>query len=628
MSNKTKDNGNVPLYLFNSGRNFMLGEWMGSHLEKGGGAVFRVWAPNAVGVSVAGDFNGWSDFANPMTPLTGGVWEAYVPEAKEFDAYKYSVLTRSGERLLKADPCAAHAETRPATASKIYDPSGFEWTDGAWLKKRARTSVYSSPVSIYEVHLASWMRYDDGNTFDYVKAGQELAAYVREMGYTHVELLPISEFPFDASWGYQVTGYFAPTSRFGTPKDFMKFVNTLHEAGIGVILDWVPAHFPRDAHGLATFDGEACYEHPDPRRGEHREWGTKIFDFGKNEVRSFLISSALNWIEKYHVDGLRVDAVASMLYLDYARNDGDWLPNVYGGHENLEAVDFLRTLNTEIFARHPDVIMAAEESTAWPMVTKPVSDGGLGFNFKWNMGWMNDILRYLSLDPIYRKFNQKLLTFSFMYAFSENFILPISHDEVVHGKCSLIGKIPGEYGDKFSTLRAFYGYMYAHPGKKLLFMGQEFGQFIEWKFDAALDWMLLAYDSHKKLRDYVGELNRIYKKHPALWEIDSSWDGFRWVDEKDIDHSVISFLRTDKKGRQLLAVCCFTPVRQDGYRVGVPRGGKWRVVLNSDSEKFGGASKRIRRTVTSSAVPFHGFENSIELDIPPLSVLYLEHCEE
>ena len=621
---------NFALDLYNRGENFMSYNYLGVHFtdKSSGSAVFRVWAPHALAVSVVGDFNGWNESATICEKLeNSGVWQATAENVHDFDNYKFSILTPAGKRILKSDPYAAHYETRPANSSKIFDISGYEWNDGDFLKKRAETDPYSSPMNIYELHLGSWRRYEDGNTFSYSDIAQELAKYVCDMGYTHIELLPVSEYPFDGSWGYQVTGYFAPTSRYGTPKDFMKFIDIMHSHGIGVILDWVPAHFPKDDFGLACFDGEPCYEYADTRKGEHKEWGTLVFDYAKTEVRSFLISSAINWFDNYHIDGLRVDAVASMLYLDYNRNDGEWVPNINGGKENLEAVDFLKRLNCAVFGKYPYALMIAEESTAWPLVTKPTSDGGLGFNFKWNMGWMNDMTRYMSLDPIFRKYNHDCLTFSFFYAFSENYILPLSHDEVVHGKRSLIDKMSGDYNQKFASLRTFYSYMFAHPGKKLLFMGQEFGQFAEWNENRQLDWMLLEYDSHKKLHHFVKTLNRFYLCHPALWQIDYSWEGFRWIANDDRDHSVIAFLRNGTDAKPLMTVCSFIPVGMTGYRIGVPKPGSWRVVMNSDWEEFGGQTEKKSVLIKTEKIPFHGFEQSVVLDIPPMSAMYLEHNE-
>ena len=617
----------LPIYLFNQGSNFEAYRYLGAHLcEQNGeaGAVFRVWAPHAKAVSVVGDFNSWVPGTHPMAKVQqdGGIWELFIPGIKQYDVYKYCITTRNDELRYKADPYAFHTETRPSNGSKVYDIGGYQWGDAEWNAQEQKKDVINGPMSIYEMHAGSWKMKDPENEipYNYSELADELIPYIKEMGYTHVELLPITEYPFDGSWGYQVTGYFAPTSRYGTPHDFMAFVDKLHQAGIGVILDWVPAHFPKDGYGLYMFDGEACYEDPNPRRGEHKEWGTMVFNYGMNQVQSFLVSSALFWIEQYHVDGLRVDAVASMLYLDYNRRDGEWSPNAQGGKENLEAIDFLRKLNTEVFARHPHALMIAEESTAWPMVSRPVADGGLGFNFKWNMGWMNDMISYMSTDPLFRAGNHNKVTFSFFYAFSENFVLPLSHDEVVHGKCSLINKMPGDYEQKFANLRTFYGYMMAHPGKKLLFMGQEFAQFIEWNEAQQLDWMLLGYDRHAQMQHYVRSLNRLYKDTPALWEDDFSWDGFQWIVPDDSSQSVIVFLRRDKKGREILAVCNFAPVLRPDYRFGVPRGGTYTELLNSDAEEFGGSGLH-NEPVKAQKEPMHGFEQSISIKIPPMSTL-------
>ena len=596
---------------------------MGAHFETRGGAdgvVFRTWAPAARSVSVVGDFNGWNAGANVMT-REGNLFEAWIPGCRVFDNYKFAVTSDAGT-VLKADPFAFHAQTAPDNASKIYELSGYEWRDGEWQDRKKTVNIYESPVNIYEINVGSWRRYPDGNPLPYAELAKQLAEYVSDMGYTHIEIMPIGEYPFDGSWGYQVSGYYAPTSRYGTPHDFMEFVDIMHRAGIGVILDWVPAHFPKDEYGLYRFDGGPCYEYADPNR-EHREWGTAVFDYGRNEVKNFLISNAVYWMDVYHIDGLRVDAVASMLYLDYNRRSGEWSPNKYGGKENLEAVEFLKQLNTEIFARFPGAMMIAEESTAWPLVTKPVDMGGLGFNFKWNMGWMNDMLRYMSLDPIHRKYDHGSLTFSFFYAFSENYILPISHDEVVHGKCSLINKMPGEYLDKFAELRTFFAYMTAHPGKKLMFMGQEFAQFIEWDYKKELDWLLLDYEQHRMTQRFSRALNRFYRETKALWEIDYSWEGFAWISNDDCDQSVISFRRIDREGKEIIVVCNFVPVTRDGYRIGVPAPGEYRLAFNTDAPEYGGRGETIPDTVVSEEIPMHGMDNSILLKLPALSVLYI-----
>ena len=625
VSVKKKNNpADLPIYLFKQGNNFEAYRFFGAHFDRRGGdegVVFRVWAPHAKAVSVVGDFNSWVPGSHPMQKLDEGVWEAFIPGIREYDVYKFCLTTRQDELVFKADPYAFHAETRPSNASKVYRLEGYEWGDGQWEEQQKKRDPLTAPINIYELHAGSWRRKESGDPYNYSELADELIPYLQEMGYTHVELLPITEYPYDGSWGYQVTGYFAPTSRYGTPKDFMNFVDKCHQAGLGVIMDWVPAHFPKDGFGLYMFDGEPCYEDPNPRRGEHKEWGTMVFNFGMNEVQSFLISSALYWLEQYHIDGLRVDAVASMLYLDYNRRDGEWEQNIHGGKENLEAIAFLQKLNTAVLTRHPEKYMIAEESTAWPNVTKPAADGGLGFNFKWNMGWMNDMLSYMSTDPLFRSGNHNKVTFSFFYAFSENFILPISHDEVVHGKCSLINKMPGDYDAKFANLRTFYGYMMAHPGKKLLFMGQEFGQFTEWSEARALDWMLLDYDRHRQLRQYVRDLNRLYRAMPAFWQVDYSWEGFQWVVPDDNTQSVIAFLRRDTAGHTILVVCNFNPVLRQEYQLGVPTSGTYRELLSSDDEAYGGGGVR-NKPVRSHKKALHGFDQSITITIPPLSTVY------
>ncbi len=609
------------LKRFRDGDCFDAYKFLGCHTEDGK-TVFRVWAPNAESISVVGDFCDWDAEKFNMFHIGNGVFEAVVDKLPEYSVYKYSIKNKDGSVTLKSDPYAYHYETAPQNASKTYDIEGYEWQDADWLASKG--DIYSKPVNIYEVHAGSWKRYADGNCFNYTDFAKELSEYAVEMGYTHIELLPVMEHPFDGSWGYQVTGYFAPTSRYGTPKDFMAFVDIIHKAGIGVIIDWVPAHFPKDEFGLYHFDGGPCYEYPDPRKGEHKEWGTCVFDYGRPEVVSFLVSNAMFWHEKYHVDGIRVDAVASMLYLDYNRKDGEWIANQYGGKENIEAIDFLRKLNMAVFSKYPNTMMIAEESTAWPMVTHPVDNGGLGFNFKWNMGWMNDTVRYMSLDPIHRKYHHDSLTFSFFYAFSENFVLPISHDEVVHGKCSMINKMPGEYEDKFKGLKAFYAYMMAHPGKKLLFMGTEFGQFIEWNYKQELDWLLLQYERHQQMQNYVKTLNKFYRDNAPMWEIDYSWEGFKWISNDDRDNSIIAFKRTDKKGNDVIAICNFVPVTRENYRLGMPYHGEYEIVLNTDSVEFGGNGEVKKRLITTAPEPMHGFEQSAEFTIPALSVMYLK----
>lgn len=630
MSTKTTkkhSENDVPLYLFHEGSNSNAYEYFGSHRKNKNTVVFRVWAPDAKNVSVTGDFNDWSETENPMKQLknSGGVWEAEIKNIKPYDMYKYCITAADGRTLMKCDPYGFHMETRPGTATKYYEIDDcYEWHDEKWVEGRNGKNIYESPVNIYEIHAGSWKQYDDGNFYSYRALADALVPYVKKMGYTHIEFMPLTEYPFDGSWGYQVTGYFAATSRYGEPKDLMYLIDKCHGNGIGVILDWVPAHFPKDANGLYEFDGGPLYEYSDPRKGEHYGWGTRVFDFGKNEVRSFLMSSASFWLKKYHLDGIRIDAVASMLYLDYDRKDGEWVPNKNGGNENLEAVEFLQKLNENIFRDFPYAMMIAEESTSWPMVTKPVFSGGLGFNFKWNMGWMNDILRYFSLDGFFRKYNHDCITFSMFYAFSENFVLPISHDEVVHGKKSLIDKMPGSYDEKFAGVRAFLGYMMAHPGKKLMFMGQEFGQFIEWNYEKGLDWLLLDYPKHRALQNYFKKINEFYKANPAFWQIDYSWEGFSWISSDDKDNSVIAFRRIDEKGKEIIVVCNFTNVERCDYRIGIPKKGAYKIVFNSDDVDFGGEGKGNKGKLKTESINMHGFEQSLSLDLPPMSAIYIK----
>ena len=608
--------------LFLKGDNDSCYDFLGCHQE-GSGYVFRVWAPHAKSVRVVGDFNLWDTSAPKMNYLKGGVWESDITTASVYDNYKFYIETERGEFIYKTDPYAFHTCTRPENAGKVYDVSGFKWNDENYLKSKKGINPAEEPMNIYELHLGSWRRHGDGNFFTYRESAADIVKYVVEMGYTHIELMPVFEHPYDLSWGYQVTGYYAPTSRFGTPGDFAYFIDKCHSAGIGVILDWVGAHFPKDAFALSEFDGGFCYEYDDPLKNEHPDWNTRIFDFGRGEVISFLISNIAFWQRIYHIDGFRADAVASMLYLDYGKRDGQWRANVFGGNYNLEAIDFLKKLNTAAYKIDENVLMIAEESTAFPSVTKPPYDGGLGFTFKWNMGWMNDVLSYMSADPLFRKGQHDKLTFSLTYAFSENFILPISHDEVVHGKCSVISKMPGEYDDKFANLRAFYGYMMAHPGKKLLFMGSEFAQFTEWNPEKELDWSLLQYESHKKMKKFVKNLNRFYLDNKPFWEREGSWEGFKWIACDDSAQSIIAFRRIDKKGDEIIAVCNFCPVKRNKYRIGVPKEGKYKCVFSTDKISYGGAGTRMA-LLKSKKIPMHGFEQCIEMTLPPLSVLYFK----
>ena len=611
--------------LFYSGRDCRAFDYMGAHpfVQDGEqGYLFRVYAPEAEKVSVMGEFNDWNRDADYMTRDEQGIWEKFIPNIPEYAAYKYSVWAKSGDVFDKSDPYGFHFETRPGNATKAYDLDGYEWGDASWLDWRKKHLPYSNPVNIYECHLGSWKMHEDGNFYSYRQLADELVPYVKEMGYTHIEFMPLTEYPFDGSWGYQVIGYFAATSRYGTPKDLMYLIDKAHQAGLGIIMDWVPAHFPKDGCGLVEFDGSHLYEYADPLKMEHKEWGTRVFDYGKVSTRNLLFSSAMFWIEKFHMDGLRVDAVASMLYLDYNRQN-EWRPNIHGGRENLEAVDFLRLLNEYILTDHPDVMMIAEESTAWPMVTKPGYDGGLGFNFKWNMGWMNDMLCYCSADPFFRKDMHDKITFSFMYAFSENYILPLSHDEVVHGKCSLISKMPPPYENQFGGLRALYGYMAAHPGKKMLFMGGEFAQFSEWAYQRGLDWMLLDYPAHRQMQAYVKALNHFYLATPQLWEQDTDWRGFEWISHEDNRNNIIAFRRVAKDGSDIVVVVNFSPEEQQEYRIGVPITGTYEEIFTSDKTEFGGSGMANGKLKTENK-PMHGQEQSIVLKIPRFGVLFFK----
>ncbi len=592
--------------------------YMGCHFADGG-AVFRVWAPRAESVSVVGDFNFWNEQDLPMQKISDGVWEAFSVYAQPGGAYKYCVTGQNGRKVYKTDPYGTRCKALPDTSSVLEPPDSFVWHDGAYRAHRKKQNALNRPLNIYEVHAGSWKRHADGSAYSWDDLTAELIPYVKDMGYTHIELLPIMEYPYDPSWGYQVTCYYAPTHRYGTPEQLMRFVDECHRQSLGVILDWVPAHFPKDENGLYEFDGACCYELSDPMMNEHPDWTTRIFDYGKPEVRSFLVSNACYWLERFHVDGIRVDAVASMLYLDYNRQV--YKPNRFGGKENLEAIEFLRELNNAAFHVNPSVMMIAEESTAFPLVTRPDYDGGLGFLFKWNMGWMNDMLRYMSLDPLYRKGDHNALTFSMTYAFSENFVLPLSHDEVVHGKCSLIGKMPGNYDDKFANLRVFYAYQMAHPGKKLNFMGNELAQFIEWNYTQGLDWVLLDYDRHRQMQAFVRELNHFYLEHPQLWENDSDWDGFQWIDCDDRDRSIVTFRRISRSGKELVVICNFCPVVRERYRVGLPKAGWYVPVLNTDEARFGGYGF-MARPQKAEKEPYQKLPYSAEFYLPPMSVTY------
>ncbi len=616
------------LYLLAEGTHYRAYEKLGAHFtEKDGkrGVHFAVWAPNAKRVSVIGDFNNWNPNAAIMRPSTAGIWEGFVPEIGQGASYKYHIESRYRDyKVDKADPYGFASEIRPETASRVWNLENYSWHDESWMKNRANTNSLNAPLSFYEVHLGSWKRalQENNRWLTYRELAPLLADYVHDAGFTHVELLPVMEHPFDGSWGYETLGYFAPTSRFGTPDDFMYLVDYLHQRGIGVILDWVPAHFPKDEAGLGYFDGSHLYEHEDPRQGEHPDWNTFVFNYGRNEVQNFLISNALFWLDKYHIDGLRVDAVASMLYLDYGRREGQWIPNRFGGKENLDAIQFLRTLNEHVYGAYPDTMMIAEESTSWPQVSRPIYLGGLGFGLKWNMGWMHDVLNYTSQDPILRTYHHNEITFSLVYAFAENFVLPFSHDEVVYGKGSMIRKMPGDDWQKFANLRLLYGFMFGHPGKKLLFMGDEFGQWSEWNHDASLEWHLLEYPSHAGLKRWVRDLNTLYRGEPLLHTMDFNSAGFEWVDCKDFQRSIISFLRRGQNPNdQLLFVCNFTPVVRQNYRVGVPLEGYWKEILNSDAPLYGGCGQGNFGGLSTVPLPIHGRPFSLNMTLPPLGIV-------
>ena len=615
----------IDISLFNEGKHYSIYEKMGAHpmtVDGVEGVLFAVWAPNADRVSVVGNFNNWDGRRHPMRKLDySGIYELFIPGKLVGEIYKYEIKAKSGQVFMKSDPYAFSSEVRPANASRIVDIS-YKWKDAAWMEKRENKNTDEQPMAIYEMHLGSWKRPTDGREFyNYRDIASLLADYLLMMNYNYVELMPIMEHPYDPSWGYQVTGYYAPTSRYGSPADFMYFVDYLHSKGIGVILDWVPAHFPKDEHGLGRFDGTALYEHENPRRGEHPHWGTYIYNYGRNEVRNFLVANALYWAEKYHIDGIRIDAVASMLYLDYGRGDGEWLPNIYGGNENLEAIDFIKEVNSKMHELHKGVIMIAEESTAWPMMTHPVEAGGLGFVYKWNMGWMNDFLNYMKLDPLYRKYHHNDLTFSMVYAYSEKFILVLSHDEVVHEKGSMIAKMPGGYEDKFSNLRVAYGYMMTHPGKKLLFMGQEIAQFTEFNENAEVDWSLFEFDAHVFMQGYVKELNELYKTEPALYELDSSPEGFTWINCNSANTSLLSYVRKGKKESDtLLIICNFTPMEHKAYKLATPSGGRWQEIFSSDNNRYGGEGRNNKTVKQAKKAECDGQEHYISVTVPPLSI--------
>lgn len=616
-----------PLRLFSDGDAVRAYDFLGAHfinLDGRNGVIFRVWAPNAITVSLVGDFNNWNQQANYMYKIGGGVWELFIENLNEFAVYKFCIETVDHTQILKSDPFAFHCQTRPENASKVFNTNQYVWHDGYWMENRQNTSSPDKPMNIYEIHAGSWKKYPDGNYFNYQKMADELIPYLKEMNYTHVQLMPLMEYPYDPSWGYQTTGYFAATSRYGTPCDLMALIDRCHMEGIGVIMEIVPSNFPKDDYGLYKFDGTCLYEDNNPKKGQRDSWGTCLFNFQRYEVISFLISAVMFWFDKYHIDGMRIGAVSSMLYLDYGKKDGEWIPNRFGGNENLEAIDFIKRLNKAVHMYHPSALTFAEENTSWPKLTLPIEEGGLGFDYKWNMGWMNDTLHYMSLDPLWRPFNHDNLTFSFFYAFSERFILPISHDEVAHGKGSLISKMPGDYDSKFAGVRAFITYMYAHPGKKLVFMGCEIGQFDEWDSDSGIQWDLLKFEKHNALYTFFKAINKFYIEHKPLYELDNTPKGFEWIHRNDYTQSVIAFRRTDSDGNEIIAVCNFQPTIHENYMIGVPHFGEYEEIFNSDLTEFGGTGVSNTGTLTTVPMKIHGYKQGLSLTLPPLGVIYLK----
>ena len=616
-----------PLRLFSDGDAVRAYDFLGAHfinLDGRNGVIFRVWAPNAITVSLVGDFNNWNQKANYMYKIGGGVWELFIENLNEFAVYKFCIETVDHTQILKSDPFAFHCQTRPENASKVFNINQYVWHDSYWMENRQNTSSPDKPMNIYEIHAGSWKKYPDGNYFNYQKMADELIPYLKEMNYTHVQLMPLMEYPYDPSWGYQTTGYFAATSRYGTPCDLMALIDRCHMEGIGVIMEIVPSNFPKDDYGLYKFDGTCLYEDNNPKKGQRDSWGTCLFNFQRYEVISFLISAVMFWFDKYHIDGMRIGAVSSMLYLDYGKKDGEWVPNRFGGNENLEAIDFIKRLNKAVHMYHPSALTFAEENTSWPKLTLPIEEGGLGFDYKWNMGWMNDTLHYMSLDPLWRPFNHDNLTFSFFYAFSEKFILPISHDEVAHGKGSLISKMPGDYDSKFAGVRAFITYMYAHPGKKLVFMGCEIGQFDEWDSDSGIQWDLLKFEKHNALYTFFKAINKFYIEHKPLYELDNTPKGFEWIHRNDYTQSVIAFRRTDSDGNEIIAVCNFQPTIHENYMIGVPHFGEYEEIFNSDLTEFGGTGVSNTGTLTTVPMKIHGYKQGLSLTLPPLGVIYLK----